>query len=53
VPRDGRLPYKRVTVIELTDSPLPKTPLRKVARGALAPSYEFSFERWLASGNEQ
>jgi long-chain acyl-CoA synthetase len=45
--------YKRVTVIELTDSPLPKTPLRKVARGALAPSYEFSFERWLASGNEQ
>jgi long-chain acyl-CoA synthetase len=44
--------YKRVSRIELTDTPLPKTPLRKVARGQLADAYEFDFERWLASADE-
>jgi long-chain acyl-CoA synthetase len=42
--------YKRVTRIELSDEPLPKTPLRKVARGRIADVYEFDYERWLASG---
>ena len=41
--------YKRVSRIELTDEPLPKTPLQKVARGRIEPAYEFSFEKWLAS----
>jgi long-chain acyl-CoA synthetase len=44
--------YKRITRIELTDTPLPKTALRKVARGHLAPSYEFDYDRWLASARE-
>jgi long-chain acyl-CoA synthetase len=42
--------YKRVTKIELTDEPLPKTPLRKVARGQLKEVYEFDFEKWLVKG---
>jgi long-chain acyl-CoA synthetase len=42
--------YKRVSRIELADSPLPKTPLLKVARGQIADAYDFDFERWLASG---
>jgi long-chain acyl-CoA synthetase len=41
--------YKRVSRIELTDSPLPKTALRKVARGQLQDEYDFEYERWLAS----
>jgi long-subunit acyl-CoA synthetase (AMP-forming) len=41
--------YKRVTRIELSDEPLPKTPLRKVARGRIADVYEFDYARWLAS----
>ncbi len=41
--------YKRVTRVELSDTPLPKTALRKVARGILQESYEFDYETWLAS----
>ena len=41
--------YKRVTRIELTDTPLPKTALRKVARGSLRESYEFDYEVWVAA----
>lgn len=45
--------YKRISQIELTDEPLPKTPLRKVARGRLADSYAFDFDRWLSNAEEQ
>jgi long-chain acyl-CoA synthetase len=49
----GRLAaYKRISRIELTDTPLPKTALRKVARGFIEPSYDFDYARWLASGDE-
>jgi long-chain acyl-CoA synthetase len=41
--------YKRVTKIELSDEPLPKTPLRKVARGQVKEAYQFDFGAWLAS----
>jgi long-chain acyl-CoA synthetase len=41
--------YKRVGRIELTDGPLPKTAVRKVARGRLADSYSFDYEKWLSS----
>ncbi len=41
--------YKRVALIELSDQPLPKTPLRKVARGQIAEDYKFSLDRWLDS----
>ena len=44
--------YKRVTRVELSDTPLPKTALRKVARGMLHDSYEFDFETWLRSPAE-
>lgn len=43
--------YKRVTRIELSDTPLPKTALRKVARGSLQERYEFEYERWVGSGD--
>jgi acyl-coenzyme A synthetase/AMP-(fatty) acid ligase len=45
--------YKRVTKVELADEPLPKTPLRKVARGQLKDAYEFDFQKWLASGEAE
>ncbi|MHB8375513.1 MAG: AMP-dependent synthetase/ligase [Dehalococcoidia bacterium] len=38
--------YKRVTDFMLTDAPLPKTALRKVARGQIADSYTFDTRRW-------
>jgi len=41
--------YKRVVRIELSDAPLPKTPLQKVARGHITAAYDFDYERWLAS----
>jgi long-chain acyl-CoA synthetase len=44
--------YKRVSRIELSDQPLPKTPLQKVARGQLAESYDFDYEEWLQSAND-
>jgi long-chain acyl-CoA synthetase len=43
--------YKRVTRLELTDAPLPKTALRKVARGQLQDRYAFDYETWLRSGD--
>lgn len=39
-------PYKRVSEVILTDTPLPKTALRKVARGQLPESYSFDLKRW-------
>ncbi|HEX5369723.1 MAG TPA: AMP-binding protein [Dehalococcoidia bacterium] len=42
--------YKRVSRVELSDAPLPKTPLQKVARGRLADSYGFDLTSWLRSG---
>ncbi len=41
-----------MTRIELSDAPLPKTALRKVARGRIADAYEFDYERWQASRND-
>ena len=41
--------YKRTSDIMLTDLPLPKTALRKVARGQIADTYAFDVQRWLAS----
>jgi long-chain acyl-CoA synthetase len=51
VERAGRqlAAYKRISRIELTDTPLAKTALRKVARGQVAEAYDFDFSRWLAS----
>jgi long-chain acyl-CoA synthetase len=39
--------YKRVTRIELSTEPLPKTALQKVARGRIEADYDFDFEAWL------
>jgi len=39
-------PFKRVSEIILTDTPLPKTALQKVARGQLPDSYSFDLKRW-------
>jgi hypothetical protein len=36
----------------LTDTPLPKTALRKVARGQIADSYRFDLQRWEESWRE-
>lgn len=44
----GLAAYKRVVHIELSDQPLPKTALQKVARGRLAATPEFDLGRWLA-----
>jgi long-chain acyl-CoA synthetase len=38
--------YKRVSEFQLTDEPLPRTPLRKVMRGRLRESYSFDPARW-------
>jgi len=38
--------FKRVSEIILTDTPLPKTALQKVARGQLPDSYSFDLKRW-------
>jgi long-chain acyl-CoA synthetase len=48
----GLAAYKRIGRIELADEPLPKTPLRKVARGQLRDAYDFNFEHWLKSEGE-
>jgi long-chain acyl-CoA synthetase len=45
-------PYKRVTDFMLTDVSLPKTALRKVARGQIADSYSFDVDRWQESWRE-
>jgi long-chain acyl-CoA synthetase len=39
-------PYKRISEIVLTDTPLPKTALRKVARGRMTDSHSFDLKRW-------
>lgn len=39
-------PFKRVIEIILTDTPLPKTALQKIARGQLPDSYSFDLKRW-------
>jgi len=44
--------YKRTTDFMLTDTPLPKTVLRKVARGQIADSYSFDVKRWERSWAE-
>jgi long-chain acyl-CoA synthetase len=44
--------YKRVSRVELTDEPLPKTVLQKVARGRIAESHSFNHAIWLASAPE-
>lgn len=41
--------YKRVAEFILTDEPLPRTPIRKVMRGAVRDAYSFDTERWAAS----
>jgi long-chain acyl-CoA synthetase len=42
--------YKRITDVQLSDSPLPKTALQDVARGQLRESYTFDAKRWEESG---
>ncbi|HEX5480048.1 MAG TPA: AMP-binding protein [Dehalococcoidia bacterium] len=44
--------YKRVGDVTLTDTPLPKTALRKVARGQIAETYSFELDRWAQSWRE-
>jgi long-chain acyl-CoA synthetase len=46
-------PYKRVSELLLTDTPLPKTPLLKVARGRMQESYSFDVNRWEETALEQ
>lgn len=46
-------PYKRVSELILTDTPLPKTALQKVMRHQLRDSYSFDFKRWEQSALEQ
>jgi long-chain acyl-CoA synthetase len=43
--------YKRVNEIILTDTPLPKTALRDVARGQIKESYAFEPKRWEESAS--
>jgi long-chain acyl-CoA synthetase len=43
---EGLAPYKRTTECLITDTPLPKTPIRKIAREQLAESYHFDVKRW-------
>jgi len=45
-------PYKRVSQLLIADAPLPKTPVRKVARGELQEDYRFSVQRWRESESE-
>lgn len=44
--------FKRAGEFMLTDEPLPKTALRKVARGQVADSYSFDPARWRESWDE-
>jgi long-chain acyl-CoA synthetase len=48
----GVATYERPSVITLAASPLPKTPIGKVARERLEEHYEFSFKAWLASAGD-
>jgi long-chain acyl-CoA synthetase len=42
-------PYKRTAECLITDTPLPKTALRKIAREQLSESYPFDLKRWQES----
>jgi len=42
-------PYKRTTECLITDTPLPKTSIRKIAREQLSESYPFDVKRWQES----
>jgi long-chain acyl-CoA synthetase len=42
-------PYKRTTECLITDTPLPKTSMRKIAREQLSESYPFDLKRWQES----
>jgi long-chain acyl-CoA synthetase len=44
--------FKRTADFLLTDAPLPKTVLRKVARGLIAEEYSFDPDRWAQSWEE-
>ena len=44
--------YKRTTDFMLSDTPLPKTALRDIARGQIADSYAFDPQRWRQSWEE-
>ena len=44
--------YKRTTDFMLSDTPLPKTALRDIARGQIADSYSFDPQRWQQSWEE-
>ncbi len=46
-------PYKRVTELILTDTPLPKTALLKIARGQIQESYSFDLKRWEEQAPDQ
>ena len=46
-------PYKRVSELILTDAPLPKTALQKIARGQVGDSYSFDLKRWEESALEE
>lgn len=45
--------YKRVADLQLSDQPLPKTVLRKIARGAIKERYSFDVATWEASAVEE
>lgn len=44
--------YKRVSQVIITDAPLPKTALRKVARGQISDDYSFDVKRWAESAQQ-
>jgi long-chain acyl-CoA synthetase len=44
--------YKRVNEVMLSDTPLPKTALRDIARGQIKESYAFELKRWEQSAQE-
>ena len=46
-------PYKRVTALTLTDTPLPKTALQKIARGHVSESHSFDLELWRKNAAEE
>ena len=39
-------PFKRIVEVQLTDEPLPRTPIRKVMRGHIRDNYEFDPSTW-------
>ncbi|HWQ28549.1 MAG TPA: hypothetical protein VNN12_05955, partial [Dehalococcoidia bacterium] len=45
--------YKRIVDFQLSDQPLPKTVLRKIARGLLKERYTFDVATWEASAPEE